>query len=123
MSTIVPKIEKENEEEIKPLERQPTQPTLQEPPVRIEKQQAVIEKGEPGEGKKSRFGRFFSRKDKDKNGRREEEEQEGTNLQKSEKQTDGKESRKQKGGSEEAQTQEKDNVVYLSDEEIEDLLK
>jgi len=124
MSTIVPKIEKENEEEIKPLERQPTQPTLQEPPVRIENQQAVIEKGEPGEGKKkSRFGRFFSRKDKDKNGRREEEEQEGTNLQKSEKQTDGKESRKQKGGSEEAQTQEKDNVVYLSDEEIEDLLK
>jgi fused signal recognition particle receptor len=124
MSTIVPKIEKENEEEIKPLERQPTQPTLQEPPVRIEKQQAVIEKGEPGEGKKkSRFGRFFSRKDKDKNGGREEEEQEGTNLQKSEKQTDGKESRKQKGGSEEAQTQEKDNVVYLSDEEIEDLLK
>jgi len=124
MSTIVPKIEKENEEEIKPLERQLTQPTLQEPPVRIEKQQAVIEKGEPGEGKKkSRFGRFFSRKDKDKNGRREEEEQEGTNLQKSEKQTDGKESRKQKGGSEEAQTQEKDNVVYLSDEEIEDLLK
>lgn len=123
MSTIVPKIEKENEEEIKPLERQPTQPTLQEPPVRIEKQQAVIEKGEPGEKKKSRFGRFFSRKDKDKNGRREEEEQEGTNLQKSEKQTDGKESRKQKGGSEEAQTQEKDNVVYLSDEEIEDLLK
>jgi fused signal recognition particle receptor len=124
MSTIVPKIEKENEEEIKPLERQPTQPTLQEPPVRIEKQQAVIEKGEPGEGKKkSRFGRFFSRKDKDKNGRREEVEQQGTNLQKSEKQTDGKESRKQKGGSEEAQTQEKDNVVYLSDEEIEDLLK
>jgi len=124
MSTIVPKIEKENEEEIKPLERQPTQPTLQEPPVRIENQQAVIEKGEQGEGKKkSRFGRFFSRKDKDKNGRREEEEQEGTNLQKSEKQTDGKESRKQKGGSEEAQTQEKDNVVYLSDEEIEDLLK
>ena len=125
MSTIVPKIEKENEEEIKPLERQPTQPTLmQEPPVRIENQQAVIEKGEPGEGKKkSRFGRFFSRKDKDKYGRREEEEQEGTNLQKSEKQTDGKESRKQKGGSEEAQTQEKDNVVYLSDEEIEDLLK
>ena len=125
MSTIVPKIEKENEEEIKPLERQPTQPTLmQEPHVRIENQQAVIEKGEPGEGKKkSRFGRFFSRKDKDKNGRREEEEQEGTKLQKSEKQTDGKESRKQKGGSEEAQTQEKDNVVYLSDEEIEDLLK
>ena len=124
MSTIVPKIEKENEEEIKPLERQPTQPTLQEPPVRIENQQAVIEKGEPGEGKKkSRFGRFFSRKDKDKYGRREEEEQEGTKLQKSEKQTDGKESRKQKGGSEEAQTQEKDNVVYLSDEEIEDLLK
>ena len=84
----------------------------------------MIEKGEQGEGKKkSRFGRFFSRKDKDKNGRREEEEQEGTKLQKSEKQTDGKESRKQKGGSEEAQTQEKDNVVYLSDEEIEDLLK
>lgn len=97
---------------------------MQEPPVRIENQQAVIEKGEQGEGKKkSRFGRFFSRKDKDKNGRREEEEQEGTKLQKSEKQTDGKESRKQKGGSEEAQTQEKDNVVYLSDEEIEDLLK
>ena len=53
MSTIVPKIEKENEEEIMPLERQPTQPTLmQEPPVRIENQQAVIKRENREKGRK-----------------------------------------------------------------------
>jgi fused signal recognition particle receptor len=127
ISTIVPKIEKGEEEEIKPLEKQPTQPPwMQEIPTRSENQQPVIEKRELEEGKKrSLFGGFFRRKDEGKKGRREEEIEE-TKLQKStkvEKQTEDKESKKQKEGSKDTQTQEKDNVVYLSDEDIDDLLK
>jgi fused signal recognition particle receptor len=124
-STIVPKIEKEEEEEIMPLEKQPTQPPLmQKIPTRIESQQPIKRELEEGK-KRSRFGGFFRRKNKEKKGGREEEIEE-TKLQKSvrvEKQTEDKESKKQKEGSKDAHTQEKDNVVYLSDEEIDDLLK
>lgn len=125
MSTIVPKIEKEEEEELMPLEKQPTQPPLmQKIPTRIESQQPIKRELEEGK-KRSRFGGFFRRKNKEKKGGREEEIEE-TKLQKSvrvEKQTEDKESKKQKEGSKDANTQEKDNVVYLSDEEIDDLLK
>ena len=124
MSTIVPKIEKE-EEELMQLEKQPTQPPLmQKIPTRIESQQPIKRELEEGK-KRSRFGGFFRRKNKEKKGGREEEIEE-TKLQKSvrvEKQTEDKESKKQKEGSKDANTQEKDNVVYLSDEEIDDLLK
>ena len=125
MSTIVPKIEKEEEEELMQLEKQPTQPPLmQKIPTRIESQQPIKRELEEGK-KRSRFGGFFRRKNKEKKGGREEEIEE-TKLQKSvrvEKQTEDKESKKQKEGSKDANTQEKDNVVYLSDEEIDDLLK
>lgn len=125
MSTIVPKIEKEEEEELMPLEKQPTQPPLmQKIPTRIESQQPIKRELEEGK-KRSRFGGFFRRKNKEKKGGREEEIEE-TKLQKSvrvEKQTEDEESKKQKEGSKDAHTQEKDNVVYLSDEEIDDLLK
>lgn len=125
MSTIVPKIEKEEEEEIMPLEKQPTEPPLmQKIPTRIESQQPIKRELEEGK-KRSRFGGFFRRKNKEKKGGREEKIEE-TKLQKSvrvEKQTEDKESKKQKEGSKDAHTQEKDNVVYLSDEEIDDLLK
>jgi fused signal recognition particle receptor len=125
MSTIVPKIEKEEEEELMQLEKQPTQPPLmQKIPTRIESQQPIKRELEEGK-KRSRFGGFFRRKNKEKKGGREEEIEE-TKLQKSvrvEKQTEDKESKKQKEGSKDAHTQEKDNVVYLSDEEIDDLLK
>lgn len=130
-STIVPKVEKEEEDEEslgkKPSEKKPTEPTLiQDYHTRIENQQAVIEKREQKEVKKSRFGRFFSRKDKDKKGRKWENGRKGPDVQTStkvENQTDSKEPEKQKGGSEEAQIEEKDNQIYLSDEDIEDLLK
>lgn len=125
ISTIVPKIEKEEEEELMQLEKQPTQPPLmQKIPTRIESQQPIKRELEEGK-KRSRFGGFFRRKNKEKKGGREEEIEE-TKLQKSvrvEKQTEDKESKKQKEGSKDANTQEKDNVVYLSDEEIDDLLK
>ncbi|HZI69548.1 MAG TPA: signal recognition particle-docking protein FtsY [Nitrososphaeraceae archaeon] len=125
ISTIVPKIEKEEEEELMQLEKQPTQPSLmQKIPTRIESQQPIKRELEEGK-KRSRFGGFFRRKNKEKKGGREEEIEE-TKLQKSvrvEKQTEDKESKKQKEGSKDANTQEKDNVVYLSDEEIDDLLK
>src|SRR5690349_1128826 len=117
ISTIVPKIEKEEEEELMQLEKQPTQPSLmQKIPTRIESQQPIKRELEEGK-KRSRFGGFFRRKNKEKKGGREEEIEE-TKLQKSvrvEKQTEDKESKKQKEGSKDANTQEKDNVVYLSD--------
>ena len=130
-STIVPKVEKEEEDEEslgkKPSEKKPTEPTLiQDCHTRIENQQAVIEKREQKEVKKSRFGGFFSRKDKDKKGRKRENERKGPDVHTStkvENQTDSKEPEKQKEGSEEAQIEEKDNQIYLSDEDIEDLLK
>lgn len=125
ISNIVPKREKEEEEELMQLEKQPTQPPLmQKIPTRIESQQPIKRELEEGK-KRSRFGGFFRRKNKEKKGGREEEIEE-TKLQKSvrvEKQTEDKESKKQKEGSKDANTQEKDNVVYLSDEEIDDLLK
>jgi hypothetical protein len=97
---------------------------MQKIPTRIESQQPIKRELEEGK-KRSRFGGFFRRKNKEKKGGREEEIEE-TKLQKSvrvEKQTEDKESKKQKEGSKDAHTQEKDNVVYLSDEEIDDLLK
>lgn len=128
--TIAPKVEKEEKEESlgkKPSEKKSIESTLiGDRHTRIENQQAVIEKREQKEGKKSRFGGFFSRKDKDKKGRKWENERKGPDVQTStkvENQTDSKEPEKQKEGSEEAQIEEKDNQIYLSDEDIEDLLK
>ena len=130
-TTIVPKVEKEEEDEEslgkKPSEKKPTEPTLiQDCHTRIENQQAVIEKREQKEVKKSRFGGFFSRKDKDKKGRKWENERKGPDVHTStkvENRPDSKEPEKQKEGSEGAQIEEKDNQIYLSDEDIEDLLK
>ncbi|MBV9178640.1 MAG: signal recognition particle-docking protein FtsY [Nitrososphaeraceae archaeon] len=130
-SIIAPKVEKEEKEEEslgkKPSEKKSTESTLTEDRhTRIENQQTVIEKGEQKEGKKSRFMGLFSRKDKDKKGRKWENGRKGPEVQTSakvENQADSKDLDKQKEGSEEAQIQEKDNQVYLSDEDIEDLLK
>jgi hypothetical protein len=127
--TIAPKVEKEEEGESlgkKSSEKKSTESTLiEDRHTRIENQQTVIEKGEQKESKKSRFMGLFSRKDKDKKGRKWENERKGSEVQTStkvENQTDSKELDKQKEGSEEAEIQEKDKV-YLSDEDIEDLLK
>jgi fused signal recognition particle receptor len=129
-STIAPKVEKEEEGESLgkiSSEKKSTESTLiEDRHTRIENQQTVIENGEQKESKKSRFMGLFSRKDKDKKGRKWENERKGPEVQTStkvENQTDSKELDKQKEDSEEAKIQEKDNQVYLSDEDIEDLLK
>ena len=128
---IAPKIEKKQENFEKSLEEEHPQPTLTNAiHTVIKNQSAVIEKKEERQ-KKGRFSGLFSRKNKEKsNGKKEEEEEEeegevGTKLPKytkEEKQTetDSKESKKKW---KEEEHQEKDDVVYLSDEDIEDLLK
>ena len=127
---IAPKIEKKQENFEKSLEEEHPQPTLTNAiHTVIKNQSAVVEKKEERQ-KKGRFSGLFSRKNKEKsNGKKEEEEEEegevGTKLPKytkEEKQTetDSKESKKKW---KEEEHQEKDDVVYLSDEDIEDLLK
>ena len=77
---------------------------------------------------KSRFGGLFSRMDRHKKEKRSEvEDHEATNYtEKNEKQievSDDKQSEKHKESSKESRQNAKDDVVYLSDEDIEGLLK
>jgi fused signal recognition particle receptor len=128
---VDPKIEKEmkNNFETKPLEK----PSAPQPTV-VQDHHTTIEKNQQTEGMKkekskvkSRFGGLFSRMDKHKKERStEDEDHKATKYtEKDEKQivADGEESEKRKEGSEESQQKAKDDVVYLSDEDIEDLLK
>jgi fused signal recognition particle receptor len=137
MSVIVPTIEKEGEEsegkkekEKIHIEKQPTKSTLTEeyPTLSKEKQEKVLEKDEGKKEKRRLFGRFFGRKDKEEGERDQMKENEkekilSARLTKDEKQIEDKSSEKQQESSNKSQKQEKDNVVYLSDEDIDDLLK
>ena len=127
MSDAKPKIEKEIEEDEKPLEEgsahQPT--AVQNNPATIENQKT--EGIEKEKSKKSRFGGLFSRMDRHKKeGRSEDEDRKATKYtEKNEKQIkveDGKELEKREV-SKESRQNANDGVVYLSDEDIEDLLK
>jgi fused signal recognition particle receptor len=130
MPKVDPKMEKEieNNFETKPLEnRSAHQPTVvQDHPTTIENQQTEGIKKEKSKVK-SRFGGLFSRMDKHKKERSSEGEDHKVtkHTEKDEKQivADGEESEKRKEGSKESQQKAKDDVVYLSDEDIEDLLK
>jgi fused signal recognition particle receptor len=126
---VDPKIEKEmkNNFETKPLEKPAPQPTVvQDHHTTIEKNQQTEDMKKEKSKVKSRFGGLFSRMDKHKKERStEDEDHKATKYtEKDEKQivADGEESEKRKG-SEESQQKAKDDVVYLSDEDIEDLLK
>jgi fused signal recognition particle receptor len=114
---IVPKTEKN----LKPLEKHhPSEPiSTQTPPTVNENQPLEVEKKI-----RSRFSGLFSRKNKDKKTRiKDEDEEKETKLRKSaedEKRIGGKEPKKHEEGE---QQQGKDDVVYLTDDDIDDLLK
>ena len=129
MSEVEPKIEEEMKNYGKPLENglsyQPT--VVQDHPTDIEDQKT--ESTEKQKSKvKSRFGGLFSRMDRHKKEKRSEvEDHEVTNYtEKNEKQikvSNDKQSEEHKEGSKESRENVKDDVVYLSDEDIEGLLK
>jgi fused signal recognition particle receptor len=129
MSDAKPKIEKEIVENYeKPLEKgsahQPM--AVQNRSTAIENQKT--ESMDEEKSRKSRFGGLFSRMDRHKKERRSEEEDPKAtrHTEKNEKQmkVEGdKESEKHKEVSKESRQNTKDDVVYLSDEDIEDLLK
>ena len=129
MSEIEPKIEEEIENYEKPLENGSSyQPTVvQDHHTTIEDQKT--ENTEKQKSKvKSRFGGFFSRMDRHKREKRSEVEDHDTThyTEKNEKQikvSDDKQSEKHKEGSKESRQNAKDDVVYLSDEDIEGLFK
>jgi fused signal recognition particle receptor len=131
MSKVDHKMEKEmkNTFETKPLEnRSDNQPTvMQDHPATIEKNQQIEGIKKEKSKVKSRFGGLFNRMDKHRKERSTEgEDHEVTkHTEKDEKQivADAKQSEKSKEDSKESQQQGKDDVVYLSDEDIEDLLK
>jgi fused signal recognition particle receptor len=132
MSKADHKMEKgmKNNFETKPLEyRSDHQPTVvQDHPTTIEKNQQRIEGIKKEKSKvKSRFGELFNRMDKHRKERSAEGEDHRVTkyTEKDEKQivADAKQSEKHKEDSEEYQQRGKDDVVYLSDEDIEDLLK
>jgi fused signal recognition particle receptor len=113
---LVPKMERNFE---KSFEKHPSEPiSTQTPSTANENQQLEVEKKI-----KSRFGGLFSRKDKGKKmGMKDEDEEKEAKLPKSAEdgqQIEGKESKKHEG----EQQQEKDAVVYLTDDDIDDLLK
>jgi fused signal recognition particle receptor len=117
MPIVVPKTERNFE---KSLEKHPFEPiSKQTPPTVNENQSLEVEKK-----MKSRFGGLFSRKNKDKRTRmKDEDEEKETKLQKSAedgKRIEGKESKKHEKGE---QQQGQDDVVYLTDDDIDDLLK
>jgi fused signal recognition particle receptor len=127
ISDIRPKVEKEMEDYEKPLEvdsaHQPA--AVQNHSTNIENHKT--ENIEKEKSKKSRFGGLFSRIDRHKKERRSEDEDHKAtkSTEKNENQIkveDDKESEKReisKGSRQNA----KDDVVYLSDEDVEDLLK
>jgi hypothetical protein len=129
MSEVEPKIEEGMENYGKPLENGSSySPTVvQDHPTAIEDQKT--ESTEKQKSKvKSRFGGLFSRMDRHKKEKRSEvEDHEVTNYtEKNEKQikvSNDKQSEKHKEGSKESQENVKDDIVYLSDEDIEGLLK
>ena len=128
MSEIEPKIEEEIENYEKPLGNGSSyQPTVvQDNPTDIEDQKT--ESTEKQKSKvKPRFGGLFSRMDRHKAKRSGIEDHDVTNYtEKNEKQievSDDKQSEKHKEGSKESRQNAKDDVVYLSDEDIEGLLK
>jgi fused signal recognition particle receptor len=115
---IVPKTEKNFE---KPLEKHhPSEPiSTQTPPTVNENQPLEVEKKI-----RSRFSGLFSRKNKDKKTRiKDEDEEKETKLRKfaeDGKRIGGKEPKKHEEGE---QQQGKDDVVYLTDDDIDDLIK
>jgi fused signal recognition particle receptor len=115
---VVPKTERNFE---KSLEKHQSEPiSTQTTPIANENQPLEVEKKA-----KSRFGGLFSRKNKDKKTRLkdEDEEREAKKLPKSAEdgiQIEGKESKKHEEGE---QQQGKDDVVYITDDDIDDLLK
>lgn len=112
---LFPKMESNFE---KSFEKHPSKPISTQTPTANENQQLKVEKKI-----KSRFGGLFSRKDKGKKmGMKDEDEEKEAKLPKSAEdgqQIEGKESKKHEG----EQQQEKDAVVYLTDDDIDDLLK
>jgi fused signal recognition particle receptor len=131
MPKVDSKMEKEmkNNFEKKPLENHSDhQPTVvvQDLPTTIENQQTEGVKKEKSKVK-SRFGGLFSRMDKHKKETSSEGEDHKVtkHTKKDEKQivADDEESEKRKEGSKESQQKAKDDLVYLSDEDIEDLFK
>ena len=130
MPKVDPKNEKEveNNFETKPSEnRSDDQPTVvQDRSTTIENQQTKGIKKEKSK-LKSRFGGLFSKIDKHKKEKKSEGEEHKVTeyTEKDEEQitADGKESEKHKEESKDSQQERKDDVVYLSDEDIEDLLK
>jgi fused signal recognition particle receptor len=128
MSEIEPKIEEEIENYEKPLGNGSSyQPTVvQDNPTDTEDRKT--ESTEKQKSKvKSRFGGLFSRMDRHKAKRSGIEDHDVTNYtEKNEKQikvSDDKQSEKHREGSKESRQNAKDDVVYLSDEDIEGLLK
>jgi hypothetical protein len=128
MSEIEPKIEEEIENYEKPLGNGSSyQPTVvQDNPTDIEDQKT--ESTEKQKSKvKYRFGGLFSRVDRHKAKRSGREDHDVTNYtEKNGKQievSNDKQSEKHKEGSKESRQNAKDDVVYLSDEDIEGLLK
>ncbi|HYY50645.1 MAG TPA: signal recognition particle-docking protein FtsY [Nitrososphaeraceae archaeon] len=128
MSEIEPKIEEEIENYERPLGNGSSyQPTVvQDNPTDTEDQKT--ESTEKQKSKvKSRFGGLFSRMDRHKAKRSGIEDHDVTNYtEKNEKQikvSDDKQSEKHREGSKKSRQNAKDDVVYLSDEDIEGLLK
>jgi hypothetical protein len=76
--------------------------------------------GEPNEEKKGRFG-FFSRKGKDKEDKK--KKTEPSPLSPLEEQEQPKDKRDKKRKEDKDTAEQKDKVIYLTDEDIEDLLK
>lgn len=128
MSEIEPKIEEEIENYERPLGNGSSyQPTVvQDNPTDTEDRKT--ESTEKQKSKvKSRFGGLFSRMDRHKAKRSGIEDHDVTNYtEKNEKQikvSDDKQSEKHREGSKKSRQNAKDDVVYLSDEDIEGLLK
>ncbi len=129
MSEIEPKIEEEIENYEKPLGNGSSyQPAMvQDHPTDIEDQKTESKEKQKSKVK-SRFGGLFGRMDRHKKEKRSEVEDHYVRnyTEKNEKQikvSDDKQSEKHKEGSKESRQNAKDDVVYLSDEDIEGLLK
>jgi fused signal recognition particle receptor len=129
ISEIEPKIEEEIENYEKPLGNDSSyQPTMvQDHPTDIEDQKTESKEKQKSKVK-SRFGGLFGRMDRHKKEKRSEVEDHYVRnyTEKNEKQikvSDDKQSEKHKEGSKESRQNAKDDVVYLSDEDIEGLLK
>lgn len=114
---IVPKTERNFEKSLE--KHHPSEPISTQTPTVNENQPLEVEKKI-----RSRFGGLFSRKNKDKKTRiKDEDEEKETKLRKSAEdgtRIGGKEPKKHEEGE---QQQGKDDVVYLTDDDIDDLLK